>query len=214
MPTTPNTLWISRWTSPTTWLKRSATYNAKVAGQPITPPQRRPRLQCSPQNVTFETVFTSCGAQPKVENPTVGVECWELTKYSECYWHTNFVNFNGKDHTFKNNTWAPYWRPNLATHGRRFIDAAPLEIVNSLEMTLLIGYVTEMSGERNVETVLVHPGQAKDILFMTRVGYWLWNLGILSGVGVSIALAFRFCELDRFLGFTSHAADTSTPAVG
>ncbi|XP_045027872.1 uncharacterized protein LOC123471069 [Daphnia magna] len=180
-------------------------------------------LQCFPSNVTFETVFTPCGAQPRWGNQTINVEGWELTKYSDCYWHANFVNFNGKAHTFKNNTWMPI-NPNLKIQGRRFIDTMPLEVDNSLGMILQLhptitshplsastimadilayiqmGYVTEMSGERHVNTVLVHPGQAQDISFMARIGYWLRNFGIMSGVGVSIALAFRFCGLGSLLG--------------
>ncbi|KAI9550516.1 hypothetical protein GHT06_005392 [Daphnia sinensis] len=180
-------------------------------------------LQCSPRNVTFETVFTPCGAQPRWGNQTINIEGWELTKYSECYWHANFVNFNGKAHTFKNNTWMPI-NPNLAIQGRRFIDTMPLEVDNSLGMILQLhptitshplsastimadilayiqmGYVTEMSGERHVNTVLVHPGQAKDVSFMARLGSWIRNFGIMSGVGVSIALAFRFCGLGSLLG--------------
>ncbi|KAI9551256.1 hypothetical protein GHT06_005853 [Daphnia sinensis] len=179
-------------------------------------------LQCTAQNVTFETVFTSCGAQPKIGNQTISVEGWELTKYSECYWHANFVNFNGKAHTFKNNTWTPI-NPTLITHGRRLIDAAPLEVDNSLGMIMQLhptvishplapskimadilayiqmGYVTEMSGERHVDTILVHPGQADDISFTARMGRWLRNFGALSGIGVSIALAFRFCGLGSWL---------------
>ncbi|KAI9558398.1 hypothetical protein GHT06_015178 [Daphnia sinensis] len=41
-------------------------------------------LQCSPRNVTFQTVFTPCGAQPRWGNQTINIEVWELTKYSEC----------------------------------------------------------------------------------------------------------------------------------
>lgn len=51
-------------------------------------------FQCSLQNVAFETVFTPSGPQPKYGNQTISVEEWELIKYSECYWHANFLNFN------------------------------------------------------------------------------------------------------------------------
>ncbi|KAK4003908.1 hypothetical protein OUZ56_005657 [Daphnia magna] len=127
-------------------------------------------LQCFPSNVTFETAFTSCGAQHWWSNQTINVESWELTKYSDCYWYANFVNFNGKAHTFKNNTWMPI-NSNLQIQGSRFIDTMPLEVDYSLGMILQLhptitshplrastiladilayiqmGYVTEMSGE-------------------------------------------------------------------
>ncbi|KAI9560566.1 hypothetical protein GHT06_011513 [Daphnia sinensis] len=35
---------------------------------------------------------------------------------------------------------------------------------------------------------------------MVRIGSWIRNFGIMSGVGVSIALAFRFCGLGSLLG--------------
>ncbi|KAK4007187.1 hypothetical protein OUZ56_012347 [Daphnia magna] len=58
-----------------------------------------------------------------------------------------------------------------------------------------MGYVTEMFGERHVDTILVHPGQANEISFTARVGYWLRNFGALSGVGVSIAYFNPCCWL-------------------
>ncbi|KAK4006547.1 hypothetical protein OUZ56_011702 [Daphnia magna] len=158
-------------------------------------------LQCFPSNVTFETVFMPCGAQPRWGNQTIHVKGWELTKFSDCYWHAYFVNFNGKAHAFKNNTWMPI-NPNLELQGHRFIDTMPLEVDNSLGIILQLhptitshplsastimadilaykqmGYVTEISGERHVNTVLVHPGQAQDVSFMARIGYWLRNFGI------------------------------------
>ncbi|KAK4021652.1 hypothetical protein OUZ56_003562 [Daphnia magna] len=127
-----------------------------------------------------------------------------------------------KGPTFKNNTWTPV-SPNLATHGRRLIDAEPLEIDNSLGMILQLnqnnltplrrlqnygrytgvypdGLYHRNVRERHVDTVLVHPWQAEEISFMARVGYWLRNFSILSGVGVSIVLAFRLCGLGSLLG--------------
>jgi hypothetical protein len=180
-------------------------------------------IRCEPRNVTFQPVFTNCGPQPRSDNYTINNEGWELTKYSECYWHANFVNFNGQAHTFRNNTWAPV-EPNIQMHGRRLIDTMPLEVDNSfgtlLEMhpaiashpisssTIMadilayiqMGYASDLSGDRHVETIFVHPSEKQSVSFMARLGNWIRNFGILSGVGMTIALAFRFCGLGSLLG--------------
>ena len=180
-------------------------------------------LRCAPRNITFEPIFTNCGPQPRFNNYTINNEGWELTKYSECYWHANFVNFNGKAHTFRNNTWAPV-EPNIQMHGRRLIDTMPLEVDNSfgtlLEMhpaitshplsssTIMadilayiqMGYTSDLSGDRHVETIFVHPSERNSVSFMARLGNWIRNFGILSGIGMTIALAFRFCGLGSLLG--------------
>lgn len=64
-------------------------------------------IQCKELNVTFDTVVTSCGPQPKFQNFTINLDGWELVKFSPCYWTNGFVNFNGKPYAFRNNTWNP-----------------------------------------------------------------------------------------------------------
>ncbi|KZS00246.1 Uncharacterized protein APZ42_003540, partial [Daphnia magna] len=64
-------------------------------------------IQCKELNVTFDTVVTSCGPQPKFQNFTINLDGWELVKSSTCYWTNGFVNFNGKPYAFRNNTWNP-----------------------------------------------------------------------------------------------------------
>lgn len=89
----------------------------------------------------------------------------------------------------------------LQLHSR--ITSHPLSastIMADILAYIQMGYVTEMSGERHVNTVLVHPGQAEDVSFMARIGYWIRNFGILLGVGVSISPAFRFYGLGSLLG--------------
>ncbi|KAK4045722.1 hypothetical protein OUZ56_033604 [Daphnia magna] len=54
--------------------------------------------QCSPKNSKITTEITSCGPQPKLGDYTLDTEGWELTPYTPCYWHRNFVNFNGRAH--------------------------------------------------------------------------------------------------------------------
>ncbi|KAI9550783.1 hypothetical protein GHT06_007136 [Daphnia sinensis] len=62
-------------------------------------------IQCKAVNVTFETVVTPCGPQPKFNNYTINLDGWELVKYSPCYWTNGFVNFNDKPYAYRNNTW-------------------------------------------------------------------------------------------------------------
>ncbi|XP_032798015.2 uncharacterized protein LOC116934643 [Daphnia magna] len=62
-------------------------------------------VKCNSVNVTFETVITSCGPQPKFNIYTINLDGWELVKYSPCYWTNGFVNFNDKPYAFRNNTW-------------------------------------------------------------------------------------------------------------
>ncbi|KAK4007245.1 hypothetical protein OUZ56_012405 [Daphnia magna] len=62
-------------------------------------------IKCNSVNVTFETIITSCGPQPKLNNYTINLDGWELVKYSPCYWTNGFVNFNDKPYAFRNNTW-------------------------------------------------------------------------------------------------------------
>jgi hypothetical protein len=173
-------------------------------------------LQCRPINITFETVISRCGPQPYYKNQTISIEGWELVPYSECYWYSNFVNFNGKTHAFKNNTWSPIF-PNIEIQGRRLVDTDPFEADNSLgrllEMnpaiknvplshsTVMAGIVaaiqeqhaTDFSLFRHVNTVLVPQEAAKEISFLARVGKWFKTFGALTGIGALLVLVFRFC---------------------
>ncbi|KAI9554948.1 hypothetical protein GHT06_020229 [Daphnia sinensis] len=47
-------------------------------------------IQCKALNVTFDTVITPCGPQPKFHNFTINLDGWELVKYSPCYWANGF----------------------------------------------------------------------------------------------------------------------------
>ncbi|KZS04596.1 Uncharacterized protein APZ42_032415 [Daphnia magna] len=146
------------------------------------------------------------GTQPKVGNQTISVEGWELTN---THLQKQYLDADKSDY---NHPWASSHRcstaridnslgmimqlhPTITSH-----PLGPSKITANILAYIQIGYITEISGERHVNTVLVHPGQANDISFKARVGYWFRNFGVLSGVGVSIALAFRFCGLGSLLG--------------
>ena len=179
-------------------------------------------LQCVPKNVTFTTEFTSCGPQPKFENSTINIEGWELTSFSECYWPANFVNFNGHAHSYRNGTWAPIV-PSIVSQGHKLIDTLPIEADNSLGTLLKLHpalrnnpmspavavaeilasvhahHAANPTGVRHVSTVLLNPNDAPHIPFLTRIGIWFRNFGILSGVGITGLLAFRFCGIGSML---------------
>jgi hypothetical protein len=180
-------------------------------------------LSCAPRNVTFEPVFTTCGPQPRSGDFTINSEGWELTKYSECYWHSSVVNFNGKAHTIRNHTWLPI-NPNIHVHGRCLIDTMPHEVDNSFKNILELhpaiashpisgstimadllayiqmGYTTNLNGDRPIDTIFVHPSEKNDVSFAAKAGNWLRNFGIICGLSLTAALAFRFCDLGSCLG--------------
>ncbi|KAK4037551.1 hypothetical protein OUZ56_029583 [Daphnia magna] len=86
-------------------------------------------LQCTPQVVTFSTAITDCGLQPKVGNSTISVEGWKLTAHRD----SDFVNFNGRTHSYKNGTWEPIV-PFVAIKGTKLINALSFEVDNTLAL--------------------------------------------------------------------------------
>jgi hypothetical protein len=62
-----------------------------------------------------------------------------------------------------------------------------------------IGYASDLSGDRHVEKFF-HLSEKQSVSFMARLGNWIRNFGILSGVAMTIDLAFRFCGLGSLLG--------------
>ncbi|KAI9554967.1 hypothetical protein GHT06_020252 [Daphnia sinensis] len=179
-------------------------------------------LQCTPRVVTFSTIITDCGPQPKVGNFTISVEGWELSEYRDCYWHTDFVNFNGRAHSYKNGTWEPIV-PSVAIKGTKLINALSYEVDNTLGAVLqlhpalkqnplspaeamadILATVHEHSTNdirltRRVSNVLLNAYDAPHISFMARVGSWIRTFGSLSGIGIILALGFRFCGLGSII---------------
>jgi len=179
-------------------------------------------VQCAPKNVSFTTVVTSCGPQPRYQNSTINIEGWELTRFSECYWYSNFVNFNGRAHAFKNGTWSPVMT-SIVFQGQKLVNTVPMEVDNALGTLLklhpaiksnpmspaaavadILAAVQEQNSidftsNGHMSGVLVYHLDAPHVSFMARIGHWLSNFGIISGVGISIALAFRFCALGTLI---------------
>lgn len=179
-------------------------------------------LQCSPRNITFTTEITNCGPQPRHGNFTISVEGWELTEYSECYWHFDFVNFNGRSHTFKNGTWVPML-PSVLVQGDKLIGTMPYEVDASLGNLLhmhpalkinpmspaaaiadILAAVQEQhsadfTSNRHISNVLLSRHDAPHISFLSRMGSWIKNFGSISGIGLLLVVAFRSCGLGSMI---------------
>nr|CAH0101697.1 unnamed protein product [Daphnia galeata] len=81
------------------------------------------------------TDFTSCGPQPRSGNYTIDIEGWELTPFNPCYWHKNFVNINGRAHSYKNGSWIIVI-PDIIVQGNNLIDDLPYEVDKMLGLSL------------------------------------------------------------------------------
>ena len=64
-------------------------------------------IQCRAREVTFSEVSTKCGHQPSFEESTISITGWELTRFTPCYYTTNFIDFNGITHHFVDGDWEP-----------------------------------------------------------------------------------------------------------
>jgi hypothetical protein len=57
-----------------------------------------------------------------------------------------------------------------------------------------MGYAT--NGERHIDAIFVHLRGKSDVSFFKKTWDWLRNVDIISGVVLTVALAFKFCGLD------------------
>lgn len=173
-------------------------------------------IQCIPKNISFETIITQCGPQPKYLNFTIGIQGWELAPFSNCYWHSNFVNFNGKAHSYQNYSWQPIF-PSINIQGRNLIDSTDFEADNTLGTLLKMHpifqtnpishsavmadilaslqdhYISDNSQGRRVSNLLLNHQDAPHISFMSKLGNWLKTFGAITGFGAITFFMFRFC---------------------
>ena len=54
-------------------------------------------------------------------------------------------------------------------------------------------HANDITSDIQVNSVLLSHQDSSHVPFLTRLSHWMQNLGILSGVGISAALAARFC---------------------
>ena len=70
-------------------------------------------VQCTAKQVTFDTVITNCGPQPRFGTKTIGFDGWELVDVTknDCFWARGYANFNNRPHVYRHNTWQPIMEP-------------------------------------------------------------------------------------------------------
>lgn len=175
--------------------------------------------QCSPTNATFSTEFTSCGPQPRYGNFTIDIEGWELTSYNPCYWHKNYVNFNGRAHYYKNSSWVAVI-PGIIVQGNNLIDTLPYEVDNALGLSLhpmltahpmspsaaiaqilaaaRVEHSINLGSPFHLDSVLSST-KKKEVSFMAKISSWLSTICSLFGFGFVGFLIFRFCGVGSLI---------------
>lgn len=177
-------------------------------------------LQFIPQVVNFTTEITRCGPQPRYKDKTINIDGWELTSFSECYWHSSFVNFNGHAHSYRNQTWYKT-TASLIVLGQTHIKTTAYEADNSLG-NLLKSHPSFKSNPMSINVALadilatVQEHHANDFTsenhighvllkdqthtnFLSKLSHWLQSFGIISICGVGITIAIRFCGVGSII---------------
>ncbi|KZS10100.1 Uncharacterized protein APZ42_025514 [Daphnia magna] len=69
--------------------------------------------QCKAKRIFVSAKGSRCGFQPfftyEDKNCTIGVDGWSIHPYSDCFWKTHLVNFNGFPHTWEHNSTDGDW---------------------------------------------------------------------------------------------------------
>lgn len=181
---------------------------------------------CKPRNVTFETIVTACGPQPKFENYTINLDGWELVNYSPCYWTHGFVNFNDKPYAYRNNSWQPI-EANIVlpeqslAHSFRYEDIKFLNYKHQSNpaytdtildhMNIMADIAASINGHHSIgistnNIINSRPNTANVLLTATGIGsYTTWwetiqtyfYIGVISLLGL---LFLRICYSCGFFG--------------
>jgi len=63
--------------------------------------------QCAVKTISLTAVETQCGFQPYFSyaegNFTIGMDGWSIHPYSDCFWKSHYVNFNGNPFSWEHN---------------------------------------------------------------------------------------------------------------
>ncbi|KZR96583.1 Uncharacterized protein APZ42_009003, partial [Daphnia magna] len=157
---------------------------------------------------------TSCGPQPKLGDYTLDTEGWELTPYTPCYWHKNFVNINGRAHFYKNSSWHPIVA-GVIIQGHSLINTLPYEIDKLLPLSLhpaltphpmstaaaIAEIIAAAKEEHSIDlgnpfhmsTLLSSLQKEENVSLSSKILSWSSSICSLLGMGFIGFFFFHFC---------------------